>query len=543
MGDNTSLYSFVIVDDELEIREGIRDTIPWEELGFAFAGACANGFEALDLAERILPDVVMTDINMPFMDGLTFTERLLSVSPHTKVLIISGYDDFDYARKALQLQVYDYIVKPVTPGEFKTLLGKLRQTMDEERVSRQDMEYIKKRLAESLPLLRERFLVHIIEGKFNRNSLEERFAYFGLPLPPEGAAYQCLVLDFVHRREGEAFDIDLISIRNILEKFLAPFVPGISFQDSVDRLVILIWDLDKGAVYREGLKIAELLWHNLQSVGFKDLALGAGEAVESLESLGFSYNAAAEALSWAILRGKKGLTAYRELVGKSGAQGAGNSGWGRKIVSALKIGAGDEACRYIDDMVYYFRNSPFTLGEYHIKLRLVLAALLQGLEDMEIPWEAIFPSSMNDPFEGIKDLKNLDEVRTWFVLLAESINAYTNTRQENFALVKVREALDYLESHYDDPSLSLQGLCKKLNISTSYFSAIFKKHHNKTFVEELTDIRIGKAMELLRTTDMMTYEIAGRIGYRDAHYFSLGFHKYTGLTATEYRDRISHAQT
>ncbi|MDR2029377.1 MAG: response regulator [Treponema sp.] len=539
---DASLYSFVIVDDEPEIREGIRDTISWEDMGFSFAGACANGFEALELAERILPDVVMTDINMPFMDGLTFTERLLTMSPNTKVLIISGYDDFYYARKALQLQVYDYIVKPITPDEFRTLLGRLRQTLDEERISRQDLEHIKKQLAESLPLLRERFLVHIIEGKFNRNSLNERFAYFGLPFPTEGAAYQCLVLDFVHRREGEDFDLDLITARNILGKFWAPFMPGMSLQDGADRLVILVWAADKAAVYREGLKTAELLWHNLQSAGLKDLALGVGEAAENLESLGHSYNAAVEALSWAILREKRGLTVYREVVGKPGIQGSSPSpGWGRKIVSALKIGDRDEACRYIGDMVYYFKNSPLTLSEYHIKLRLVLAALLQGLEDMEIPQDEIFPPS-SDPFVDIKGFKNLDEVRTWFIILAESISSYTRARQENFALVKVREALDYLETHYDDPSLSLQGLCKKLDISASYFSAILKKHHDKTFVEELTAIRINKAMELLRTTDMMIYEIADKIGYRDAHYFSLSFHKYTGLTTTEYRDRMNHAQ-
>ncbi|MDR3144906.1 MAG: response regulator, partial [Treponema sp.] len=105
----------MVVDDEPEIREGIRNTIPWEEIGFSFAGACANGLEALELAERIRPDAVLTDINMPFMDGLAFADKLREVSPRTKVLIISGYDDFEYARQAVRLSVYDYIMKPVTP--------------------------------------------------------------------------------------------------------------------------------------------------------------------------------------------------------------------------------------------------------------------------------------------------------------------------------------------------------------------------------------------------------------------------------------------
>ncbi|MFP3091217.1 response regulator [Treponema sp. TIM-1] len=542
-----SRYSFVLVDDEPEIREGMRDAIPWEDLGFSFAGACANGFEALELAERIRPDVVMTDINMPFMDGFVLTDRLLSALPDTKVLIISGYDDFEYARKALRLQVYDYIVKPITPGEFKNVLVKLKQTLDAEQESRRDLEHIKKQLVESIPLLRERFLVHLIEGRPDRTGIPEQLAYFDLPLPLEGVAYQCLVLDFVRRRKGEDFHIDLITVQNILEEFLNSLGLGLLFQDGADRLVILLWGKNRSGVYREGLKTAELLWHKLQSLRFKDIALGVGEAAETLESLETSYHTAAEALAWGLLQEKIGLTAYREVMGKTESpEGRGSPGWGREIVSALKIGAGEEARRHIRAMTDYFKNTPLTIDEYHSKLRLVLAALLQGMEDMEIPQREIFPPP-SDPFADIKQLKNLDEVRDWFFLLADTIGSYTSTRQENFALVKVREALDYLETHYDDPALSLQGLCKKLDISTSYFSAVFKKHHDKTFVEELTAIRIRKAMELLRTTDLMTYEIAEKIGYRDPHYFSLSFRKSTGLTTTEYRNahtgsRITHVR-
>ncbi len=147
------LYSFVIVDDEPEIREGIRDTIPWEDLGFTFAGAFANGKEALEWVEQNPPDVLITDINMPFMDGLVLSELVLERSPRTRVLIISGYDDFEYARRALQLQVHDYIVKPITPTEFKATLITLKSALDHEREQEQDLERIKKQLAENLPPL------------------------------------------------------------------------------------------------------------------------------------------------------------------------------------------------------------------------------------------------------------------------------------------------------------------------------------------------------------------------------------------------------
>jgi two-component system response regulator YesN len=252
-----------------------------------------------------------------------------------------------------------------------------------------------------------------------------------------------------------------------------------------------------------------------------------------------------DALTAAALRGRSGVSVYREVVGKTGhpdevPRGTGkheeeNVPWEKQIAAALKTGGGDAARRLIGEMIDYYQNTPFNIEEYHSKLALVLASIIRGCEDLEINRDEIFlPGS--DPFGEITGIKNLDEVRRWFTGLAERITDYTRVRQENFAQVKVREALEFLESNYADPNLSLQNLCKKLDISMSYFSAILKKYHDRTFVDVLTDIRLNKAMELLRTTDLMTYEIAEKIGYRDAHYFSLSFRKYSGLTATEYRN-------
>jgi len=529
-----NLYSFIIVDDEPEIREGIRDTIPWEQLGFRFAGACANGAEALELAEREPPDVLMTDINMPFMDGLALSERLADLAPATKVLIISGYDDFEYARQAVKLQVYDYIVKPVTPVEFKAVLVRLKETIDKERAVRQDLERIKRRLAETLPELRERFLNNLILGKVRKESLSERIDYFGLPLPLDDDAYQCVVLDFTRRAPGPAFDIDLITLRGLIELFMNDGGQGLLFQDAEDRLTLLLWGRGLDDVYRESLKTVEHLRHYLSGAGIDGLVLGIGEPVAAPEALSRSYRDAVRAVQVAVLRGRSGIIAYRELAGSSGAERPTPAPWGKRIASALKLSSLEEAYRQIDGMIDAFRASPFTIESYHAALRLVLAAILQSLEDLEIPQLELFPAD-EDPFAALGRQKSLDEVRSFFASLVESVIACTGARQENFARVKVREALELLESRYTDPDLALQSICKDLYISTSYFSAILKKYHDKTFVEQLTEIRLRKAMELLRSTSLKTYDIALRVGYRDAHYFSLSFRKFAGCTPTEFR--------
>ena len=568
---DSALYSFVVIDDEPEIREGIRDAIPWEQLGFSFAGACANGFEALELAERTRINAALIDINMPFMDGLTFAERLAEISPSTKALIITGYDDIAHVRRALRLQVYDYMVKPVTPGELRAALEKLRAALDAERAEQLNLEAIKKRLAESIPLLRERFLANLvsgklsIEGKLSEQRIWERIAYFELPLPAEAAAYQCLALDFVQRREGEDFDLDVLAQRDILERAWGAgsadtpgMPPAVLFQDQDERPALIVWETGGASggdgperLYRAALKAAERLYRSLEPLG--DTVIGVGEPVESLLRLNESYRSAIDALSAAALRGKRGVAAYREVLGPGGSGGkaAGSlAAWEKRILWALKTGDREGALGLVDRMAHSLKDIPLSAEEYRVKFSLLLAALMRCCEELEIPLEAVFPANApfragcfldSNPFEEIARLKSLDAARLWFSALVEGIAGFTSARQENFAKVKVREALDYLESHYADPNLSLQSLCKKLAISASYFSANLKRYHPKTFVEELTEIRLTKAMELLRTTDLLTYQIAERIGYRDSHYFSLCFRKFTGLTTTEYRNRTAEA--
>jgi len=535
---DAELYSFVIVDDEPEIREGIQNTIPWEELGFRFAGACADGGEAIELIERDAPDVVMTDINMPFMDGLTLSERILAVSPSTKVLILTGYDDFEYARKALQLQVHDFILKPLTPSELKETLVKLKKKLDEDHGARRDLERLKKQLAESLPLIKERFLNQLL--LFGVADAAERIAYFGLPLPTDGVSYHIALLDFDRRPEGEEFDLDLIAERNLIERMFDERSPGrpypaLLFQDAEDRTVILSWAPDGGLLYRESLKTTEMIRSRLLRSGFDPFSIGLGETTTSLECLCDSYQEALRALAHGQVRGGGTIVTYRELTGLSGSERTPERNWGKQIAAAVRTASLEPAKKILDEMTDSFRSKKTVVDSYRRALRGTLTSLLQLLEDLEIRDSDIFPEA-EDPFVELKELKTPDQANAWFSSLLERIIAFFGSRQENFAQGKVREATDYIEANYADPDLSLPTLCKDLYISISYFSAVFKKYKERTFVEYLTEVRIGKAKELLRTSNLKTYEIAERVGYRDSHYFSLSFRKIAGRPPTDYRN-------
>ena len=177
-----SLYRIILVDDEEEVRKGIIRKIDWSSLGFEVVGDAENGAEALERIEQLEPEVVMTDIRMPFMDGLTLTEKIRQKYPSMKVLIFSGFDDFEYAQQAIKLNVTEYILKPVNVEELSEILRRVKQNLDEEISQRRDAAILRESYQRSLPILREVFLNDLVRGSANTAMIEEKLQEYSVDI-------------------------------------------------------------------------------------------------------------------------------------------------------------------------------------------------------------------------------------------------------------------------------------------------------------------------------------------------------------------------
>ena len=167
-------YRVLLADDEEEIRTGISLKIDWSALGFSLVGEAGNGEEALELAEQLRPDVVLTDIKMPFMDGLELCRRLRQSLPGARLVVFSGFDDFEYARQAVSMGVSEYILKPINAPELSQVLTRLREQLDRQRLERRDMETLRRRYEESLPVLRELFYTRLLGGQLPPKQIQDR---------------------------------------------------------------------------------------------------------------------------------------------------------------------------------------------------------------------------------------------------------------------------------------------------------------------------------------------------------------------------------
>jgi len=530
------LYKFLVVDDELIIRDALTNHIPWEDLGFTFCGACADGNAALDKIEQEAPDVVMTDICMPFLDGIALTELITERYPMTKVILLTGYDDFEYAQAAVKLKVYDFLLKPITPRELRKVLLSVKEKLDEEYKSRKDIESLKTQLNESLPILRERILNMLLTGTQRKEELGNRLTYLGLSFPLNGFFYLVMAIAIDSRAEDEEYELNLLAAKNGVEKILSSEFKSISFQDGGDRLIVLAWHERQDMIFRDSLLEAEEINRKLPAYLTASVTLGIGEPVPDVSLIPRSYSDAMKALSFGTIQGGGRIVTYRELIGKTNDARKVPLNWGKLIANALRSSSRDEVFSHIDNLIASYREGYFSVEEYHVSLQMTLAAILQAVEDFDIPQHDIIPAG-TDPFSEVRSKTSLEEVREWFISICGRIMDSLKTRQEDFSKAKIREAKAYIETQFSDPSLSLQTVCKELSISTSYFSLIFKKYLKKTFVEYLTETRVEKAKEFLRNTNMKTYDIARSIGYRDAHYFSLIFRKATGEPPTAYRTK------
>ena len=297
-----SEYRVLLADDEEEIRSGISRKIDWASLGFALVGEAANGEEALELAEQLRPDVVLTDIKMPFMDGLTLCRRLRQTLPGARMVVFSGFDDFEYARQAVGMGVSEYILKPINAPELGQVLLRLREQLDRQRLERRDMETLRRRYEESLPVLRELFYTRLLNGHLPPDQIRDRAARYEIDLP-EGLWTAALV--HVDGAEEARDELLLLSVQSFLVKHFS--LEGCSAR------VVLYGDMAALLVRLEGedrlyplLEELERLSRLSQSYLGLRLTTGVGLPCRGAEELHHSAQGARSALDYRVLAGEAG---------------------------------------------------------------------------------------------------------------------------------------------------------------------------------------------------------------------------------------------
>lgn len=544
-----------LVEDEYTIREGIKRAIHWEEEGFELVGEAGDGEMAYPRIRETEPDILITDIRMPFMDGLQLATLVKKDLPNIRILILSGYDDFQYAHEAIRIGVAGYLLKPLS---VETLLEKLHEiegSINEEKAKQRTVDYYRKELEDVKALEGQQFLRDVIDGKYSMVEAIEQGREYDMDLA--GGCYSVMLMQIRSSgRSSDAVGAYSGSREEIYERIHA----------GVAEMGYLYEYLQSGETMcflRRGETAEQLA--ALQEEGVANFRaymeqypnliwfLAYGEPVERIRDVKHSYETASRKFAMRymydvshvflysdpqeieVTNQRESNIDYRNLDITKMSQ--------RYITNFLQNGSIAETEDFVRD--YFASMGKEAVSSYILRQYVVMGTIfcmLSFLETLGVPEDEIY-ANLGDMQESLRHIERADDTQDYIKDLLIKTLTVRNRISDSRYTALIKEAVDYMRENYSSEEISLQSVASAVNVSASHFSTVFKQETGQNFVEFLTDIRMDKARELLTCTSMRTSDVGYAVGYKDPHYFSYIFKKVQGVSPREYRAQQREGQS
>lgn len=529
-----------LAEDESIIRETLRDTVPWAQYGYTFAGEAGDGEMALPLIRQLKPDVLITDIRMPFMDGLALSELVSREFPEMKIVIISGYDDFEYARKAISIGVDRYLLKPITKKALLDVLEELKEKIEGERANRSYLAQFHREAEEYEQYTRRVFFERVVAGQLSVQEIYETAEKLDIDLRAQ--CYTIAFFSVVPEPSGSAGAYSEPGAR-LREALLEHFL-------KYPEYMLLRWNLTTYAVLLKGsaAQMEELIRRCVDTVGrqYETYApeqswyVAVGRPTQRLSALPACYEEVSRLWAYRYIMPQQHiLTADTvSFLAGTGSDSTLDQLDVNKVDPAILTGVMQSASA---------QEIPKFAGEYIRNVEEALSSnpfcqyLMLSVRFTAARFAASLGVSQQDAFASLPCLElvgrnvtaaDLTDYLTAVLLRAAELRDRASSSQFRSIL---KQAVAYIDSHYTEESLSLNQVARAVNVSANYLSAVFSQETGATFTEYVTGKRMEKARELLRTTDKRSGEVAVAVGYRDPHYFSFLFKKTQGCTPRDYR--------
>lgn len=544
------MYKLMLVEDEEDVREGIIQEIDWSALGYEIIGTAENGKEALELIERSVPDVVVTDIQMPFMDGMQLSEIIKARYPMTKVIILTGYDEFVYAQKAIKLHIDEYVLKPFSAQELIEVLKKVRGQIDHEISQKENVHILEEHYRKSLPVLREVFLASLLTRKLPQTEIEEKAHNYNVELNGNGFVVSVIRIDTYLEAEetlhstnsaqslrySKDQELKLFALLNIADEIGHKHGLGRVYLHDGQVIVLTVSPSnDRELILKMTLPVLEEIRQSIEKYLKFTVTIGVGTVSQRITDVNYSYKDAIFALDYRLILGNNRVICIDDVEKRYVEKLRFDELKEHALIRCIKVGSTSEMKETVEDLFQGIADAAVSYKEYQIYLLEIVTSLLKAAKDSSLDFDEVFGKEFN-PFSEINRFTNLRETKEWMLTLCTSMmNRLASDRQYTYKTL-VEQAKEFTQQHYADSDITIQKVCNYLHISAGYFSSIFKKETKMTFVNYLMHIRMEEAKSLLRTTDLKAFEIADKVGYTDPNYFSFSFRKQVGISPKEYRN-------
>ncbi|WP_123041539.1 response regulator [Cohnella candidum] len=527
----------LIADDEAIFRDYLKQALDWAAYGFSICGEARNGEEALELAERTAPDLALVDINMPNMDGLTLTERLKAVNPRMDVIIITGHNEFDYARTAIRLGVEDYILKPFSKDELVLTLLKCRQK------HRDSLEALQTEKADR-QLMAESMLNRLVSGEAAEPAerIASRLGQLGVSLGlRHGVA--CIEIDHMERRWNEPAERQLwkFAVANILQETMEEDGQLHVFHGPEGHILCLRKENGApGRAAQNSVEAYEKVCRYIRKYLKLTVTIGLGTGHDGIEGIRRSYGEARQALRNKFTLGEDRVIAFEALDSK-GEGTAFPADTNEQLAHQLRIGDWPSLDSKLDELFRIIRDRKLSLDLIYVACMGWVSVCLSHVTEAGHPIEDCFGEHFF-PYSEIRTLETAENVKAWMKPLFRRAFDYVSRHKQTRASIIANTARQHIEEHYGDPDLSVEGVAARLFINPSYLRAVFKKTYGMTAGEYLIHVRMTKAKELIGGPLRLS-DVAEKVGFSDPGYFSKSFRKFFGVPPSEYENAAKGART
>ena len=534
-GKKMERYKVILVDDEAEVIDMIEKKIHWNDLGFEVAGSATNGVKALELVEKLQPDVVLTDIKMPYMDGLELSRRLNREYPNIYIMLCTGFDEFEYAKEAVHLEIKEYMLKPVNATELSESLTNLKHTLDREREEKLNVKKLNDYFQEVLPKLQSNFFISLIEGRVEKQEYERFLQAYQVDM--KGPLFGCVIFHTSENHVPEGMNPLLLSMsveREIKQRLMNQWNCR-EFIYMGNTLLIL--ELDAEDKITQITDACDRFCRWAYRIMGAVVTAGIGTVCDSLYEISLSYERAREAVSYRVLYGTKRAINIGEIVPKEQIKPVqSEESRMQTLFRAIRIGDSAEIERAAHGEMEKLHKNTETMSQYNLATMEIVSGFFKFCTDNSLDFNKI-SGNMQNIYEKVSQMDE-SSLTAWIVQMSETISEKLKCARNSSARRLIVEAQNIVKERYMEADISLDEVCAVLGVSNSYFSSVFKKEAGKSFISYLTDYRMDIAAEMILNTDEKSYTIAEKVGYLDANYFSYVFKKKFGVSPSKYRASV-----
>lgn len=526
----------MIVDDEPIIRKGLANFIAWDSIECKVTCECTNGLEAKELIPTQKPDIIISDIKMPGMDGIELSKYIYENYPEIKVILLTGYSEFKYAQSAIKFNVVDFVLKPSSNEKITLAIEKSKKLIFDDRLKVKKISYLNEKLDQNVTQLQEKFFYDYINGILqNKTRIQSEMDNLKINLK----SYHVLFFKFninPHNQlitNGENKKNILLEIKKFISIIFKDYLHYNVTINCTSLCTVLNFESsfenDPTSIISNKSKELLHFFSNFMNI---PISLGISDLHNELEEVPIAYEESIESLSQKFYDDDIIFTYSKYNSKKPDLTNSLEQTYIDKIINSIKSGDTEIAIDSTNKLIYELKASRQSIE--HIKNVSVLLCSLSFklLMNHYVNLSEIVGNSS----KTYKDILNCDSIGKLthilekVILLVIERLSYLNS-QDNYIIKKVT---DYIESNFANP-VKLNDVAELAHVNSSYLSRLFKKETGSTLTEIVTKIRIEKAKDLLSFSNMKTYEIALKVGIEDPAYFSQVFKKYTGLSPSKFK--------